>query len=188
MQRTLAEIRKPPEARTRTVSWQDPFATARGAIGRSGLEFLRAIIRGEVPAPPMALLLGMDLIEADTGRAVFSVEPAEHHYNPLGTVHGGLAATLLDSAMTCAVSSTLPAGRALTTLELKTNFVRPITAETGPITASGTVLHAGSRTGTAEGKVEDAQGRLLAHGTATFLIFDPSQSESTGDGDQRERS
>jgi uncharacterized protein (TIGR00369 family) len=138
----------------------------------TGLEFLHAIAAGEVPGAPIAELLGFDAIEADEGRVVFACMPGPHHYNPLGTVHGGLPATLLDSAMGCAVHSTLPAGAGYTTLELKVNFTRPITTDTGRILCEGTVVHRGGRTATAEGRVfaEDS-GKLLAHGTATCLLL-----------------
>lgn len=158
--------------RSRTIRWEDPVPAAARAASLSGLEFLQGIKAGQLPPPPIALLMGFDIVEVEEGRAVFAVEPAEYHYNPIGVVHGGLAATLLDSAMGCAVQSTQPAGRGWTTLELKTNFIRPMTRDTGRVTAEGRVLHAGSRVATAEGRVEDAAGRLLAHATTTCLIFD----------------
>jgi uncharacterized protein (TIGR00369 family) len=165
--------------RTRTVSWEDPLPALARAARLSGLEYLRGIQAGDFPPPPIARLMGFELVEVDPGRAVFAVEPAEFHYNPLGSVHGGLAATLLDSAMGCAVQSTLPAGRAFTTLELKTNYVRAMTVATGPVTATGEVLSSGSRVATAEGRVEDSQGRLLAHATTTCLIFDVPDKGAT---------
>jgi uncharacterized protein (TIGR00369 family) len=141
----------------------------------TGLEFLRAIAAGELPGAPIADLLGFAPIEAEEGRVVFAAVPDDRHYNPIGTVHGGLAATLLDSAMGCAVHSTLPAGVGYTTLELKVNFVRPITNETGRILCEGTVVHGGGRVATAEGRVfAEADGALLAHGTTTCLIFSPN--------------
>jgi uncharacterized protein (TIGR00369 family) len=144
----------------------------------TGLEFLRAIASGELPGAPIADLLGFAPVEAEEGRVVFAAVPEQRHYNPIGTVHGGLAATLLDSAMGCAVHSTLPAGVGYTTLELKVNFVRPITTETGRILCEGTVVHRGGRVATAEGRVfAEADGALLAHGTTTCLIFSPN-----GDG------
>jgi uncharacterized protein (TIGR00369 family) len=141
----------------------------------TGLEVLRAIAAGEIPGAPIAELLGFAPVEAEEGRVVFAAVPGEKHYNPLGTVHGGLAATLLDSAMGCAVHSTLPAGVGYTTLELKVNFTRPITSETGRILCEGTVVHRGGRVATAEGRVHaEADGRLLAHGTTTCLILSPN--------------
>jgi uncharacterized protein (TIGR00369 family) len=144
----------------------------------TGLEFLRAIAAGELPGAPIADLLGFAPVEAEEGRVVFAAVPDDRHYNPIGTVHGGLAATLLDSAMGCAVHSTLPTGVGYTTLELKVNFVRPITSETGRILCEGTVVHRGGRVATAEGRVfAEADGAMLAHGTTTCLIFSPN-----GDG------
>jgi uncharacterized protein (TIGR00369 family) len=141
----------------------------------TGLEVLRAIAAGELPGAPIAELLGFEPVEAEEGRVVFAAVPRPEHYNPLGTVHGGLAATMLDSAMGCAVHSTLPAGVGYTTLELKVNFTRPITSETGRILCEGTVVHRGGRVATAEGRVyAEAGGKLLAHGTTTCLILSPN--------------
>jgi uncharacterized protein (TIGR00369 family) len=141
----------------------------------TGLEFLRAIGAGELPGAPIADLLGFAPVEVEEGRVVFAAVPEPRHYNPIGTVHGGLAATLLDSAMGCAVHSTLPAGVGYTTLELKVNFTRPITADTGRILCEGTVVHRGGQTATAEGRVlSEADGKLLAHGTTTCLILSPN--------------
>jgi uncharacterized protein (TIGR00369 family) len=138
----------------------------------NGLEFLRAIAAGEVPGAPIAELMGFEAVEAEEGRVVFAALPGPHHYNPIGAVHGGLAATLLDSAMGCAVHSTLPEGVGYTTLELKVNFTRPITSETGRILCEGTVVHRGGRVATAEGRViAERTGKLLAHGSTTCLIF-----------------
>ena len=141
----------------------------------TGLELLRAIATGNAPGAPIAELLGFEPVEAEEGRVVFAAVPDQTHYNPIGTVHGGLAATLLDSAMGCAVHSTLAAGVGYTTLELKVNFTRPITTETGRILCEGTVVHRGGRVATAEGRVfAEADGTLLAHGTTTCLIFSPN--------------
>ena len=157
---------------SRTVSWEDPVAAAEAAAGMSGLEALEAIRDGRLPAPPIAKLLGIEPLVLAHGRAVFGATPDESHYNPIGVVHGGLAATLLDSAMGCAVQSTLPAGMGYTTLELKVNFVRAMTRDTGPIRCEGRVLHEGKTVATAEGRVvAERTGKLLAHGTATCLVF-----------------
>ncbi|MGI8495976.1 MAG: PaaI family thioesterase [Gemmatimonadaceae bacterium] len=164
--------------RTRTVTWSDPMLGAAAAPTMSGLDYLQAVIRGKMPRPPMAFLVDMHPVEAERGRVVFAVEPAEFHYNPIGVVHGGLAATLLDSAMGCAVHSTLPPGVRYTTLDLQLHFVRAITVATGPVTCEGTVVHEGSRVMTAEGKVVDASGRLYAHGTETCLISRPTTPTS----------
>jgi uncharacterized protein (TIGR00369 family) len=138
----------------------------------SGLDQMRAIANGDVPAPPIAKLLGFGVIEVEQGRAVFSAEPGEQHYNPIGVVHGGLAATLLDSAMGCAVHTTLEPGWSYGTLDLSARFVRPITADTGRIRCEGVVVHRGSKTATMEGRVwaEDG-GKLLAHGTGSALLL-----------------
>jgi uncharacterized protein (TIGR00369 family) len=125
----------------------------------------------EIPHAPVAELLGFTLIELGDGQASFELDPGERHYNPLGTVHGGIAATLLDSAMGVAVHTTLDDGQRYTTLELKVNFVRAITEETGRIVAAGSVIHRGGRVATAEARLTDADGRLLAHGTSTCLIM-----------------
>ena len=162
--------------RTRTVQWEDPKQLVNAAHGLSGLEFLQKIAAGEYPGPPLAALMNFSLVELEAGRAIFAVEPAEYHYNPIGVVHGGLAATLLDSAMGCAVHSMLPAGTGYTTLELKVNFIRAMTSETGRVQAEGKLIHLGKTTATAEGRVVDANGKLYAHATTTCLILRPQKS------------
>ena len=160
------------QPRERTVVWADPVASAARGAELAGLDYLRAIASGEVPPPPIAALLGFELVEVEEGRAVFAVTPDEFHYNPIGVVHGGLAATLLDSAMGCAVHSTLPAGTGYTTLEVKVNFARAITRETGRVLCEASVIHRGRTVATAEGRVTAEQtGKLLAHGTTTCLLF-----------------
>jgi len=165
------------ERRTRTVTWSDPAPALRAAQTMSGIAYLKAIQSGELPPPPIAALIGMALVEVSEGRAVFSAEPAEYHYNPLGTVHGGIAATLLDSAMGCAVQSLLPADTGYTTLEIKVNYLRPITSATGTVTCEGTIIHLGGRIATAEARLTDATGKLYAHGTTTCLLLRPSSSQ-----------
>jgi uncharacterized protein (TIGR00369 family) len=157
--------------RKREISWDDPVALAEAGRSLSGIDYLRKLIAGELPPPPIAVLMNFALAEITEGRAVFVVEPAEYHYNPIGVVHGGLAATLLDSAMGCAVHSTLPAGAAYTTLAIHVNFIRAMTAQTGAVRCEAAVIHVGGRTATAEGKVIDASGRIYAHGTTTCLIM-----------------
>jgi len=154
-----------------TISWEDPRPLAEAGRGMSGFEFLQKIVAGELPQPPLASLMDFQIVELAEGRAVFAVNPAEYHYNPIGVVHGGLAATLLDSAMGCAVHSMLPAGTGYTTLELKVNFIRAMTAETGRVRAEGKLIHLGARTATAEGRVIDESGKLYAHATTTCLIL-----------------
>jgi uncharacterized protein (TIGR00369 family) len=163
------------QPRERTIAWDDPAAAAAAGRGMSGLEHMRAIAAGAIPPPPIAALMGFELVEVEEGRAVFAVTPGEYHYNPIGVVHGGLAATLLDSAMGCAVHSTLPSGTAYTTLEVKVNFARPITGTTGRVVCEGKLIHRGRTIATAEGRVtaEDT-GKLLAHGTTTCLLFAPN--------------
>ena len=140
-------------------------------VARTGLEHMRAIAAGEIAAPPIAGLLGMEIVELGEGRAVFAITPAQQHYNPIGVVHGGIAATLLDSAMGCAVHTTLPAGWSYGTLDLSTRFVRPITAETGRILCEGVVVHRGRTTATTEGRVwAEGSGKLLAHGSGSALL------------------
>lgn len=138
----------------------------------SGLEFVRGLVDGTLPLNTIARTLGYDVTEAENGRVVVSAMPDDTHLNPSGTVHGGLAATLLDSCMGLAIWSTLDKGVGQTTLEFKISLVRPITPETGVIKAEGVVLNRGRRVGTAEGKITDDKGRLLAHGTTTCLIFE----------------
>ena len=157
--------------RTRTYSWGDPFAFLVDAAELSGLEIMQKMVAGELPQPPIAQTLGFRLTVAEPGRAVFEGEPAEFHYNPIGTVHAGLASTLLDSAMGCAFVTTLEAGRAWTTLELKANFTRPMTVETGTVRCIGSVVHPGRRVATTEARLEDESARLLAHATSTILVL-----------------
>jgi uncharacterized protein (TIGR00369 family) len=138
----------------------------------SGLAFVQGLAEGTLPLNTIAQTLGYDITEAESGRVVVTAEPKDIHLNPAGTVHGGLAATLLDSCMGLAIQSTLEKGVSSTTLEFKISFVRPITPETGPIAAEGNVINRGRRIGIAEGRVTDGKGRLLVHGTTTCLIFD----------------
>lgn len=157
--------------RTRTVAWQDPMIVARLGGTAGGMELLGRMVRGELPPPPIAELLGFRLAHVEPGLARFEVEPAEYHYNPIGVVHGGLAGILLDSAMGCSVHTTLPAGIGYTTLEFKVNLVRAVTMKTGLLTCEGRVVHAGKRAATAEGRLVDGEGKLYAHGSTTCMIF-----------------
>jgi len=159
--------------RTRTFSWDDPKAIAQHAMTMTGLEFIQAMIAGEIPPPPITQLMNFTLGEAREGMAAFVGDPAEYHYNPIGAVHGGFAATLLDSALGCAVHTTLPAGTGYTTLEIKVNYIRPITGESGPMRAEANVIHSGRRTAIAEAKLTDEQGKLYAHATTTCMVFTP---------------
>jgi len=157
--------------RSRTHTWQDPLASAQAARGLAGLDFLRKIIAGDLPQPPIAHTLDYALLEIEPGRAVFGFQPSEIHYNPIGMVHGGIPCTLLDSAMGCAVHSTLPAGAGYTTLELKVNIVKAIGKDTGFLRAEGKLIHAGRSTAVAEGRLVDDSGKLYAHATTTCMIL-----------------
>jgi uncharacterized protein (TIGR00369 family) len=162
------------DERTLTVSWTDPLANAEAGLRMAGLDYIRAVIAGEIGRPPIAALLGMEVVEAEEGRALFALTPGEHHYNPIGVVHGGIAATILDSAMGCAVHTTLPAGWAYGTLDLSARFVRALTSETGRILCEGVVVHRGRSTATTEGRVwAEESGKLLAHGTGSALLRAP---------------
>ncbi|MDF3831425.1 PaaI family thioesterase [Cupriavidus basilensis] len=156
-----------------TASTKKTFGTVSPDTRRqmTGLEFVRGLVSGELPLNRMAETLGYDIVEAEEGRVVITAAPRESHFNPWGTVHGGLSATLLDSCMGLAVQSTVGKGVGSTTLEFKISFVHPITIETGLIRAEGKVLNCGRRVGTAEGWISDAKNRLLVHGTTTCLIF-----------------
>jgi len=157
--------------RTRTVQWEDPAPAVTVMPTMSGLDYLRAMIAGELPPPPIANLMGMTLTEAETGRAVFVCEPDESHYNPIGTVHGGLVCTLLDSVLGCAVQSTLPQGQGYTSIEIKVNYLRPVLAGSGPLTCVGTVTKPGNRVAFADGVVTDGSGKTVATATGSLLVF-----------------
>jgi uncharacterized protein (TIGR00369 family) len=183
-------------SRNLSIFWEDPVEGAVRAAGMSGLEALHAIMAGELPPPPIALLLGLEPVEVSDGRAVFAAEPGERHLGgsapydrfaayprSTGVVHGGLAATLLDTATGCAVQSTLPAGVGYTTLELNVNFTRPMTRETGRVLCRGEVVHRGGRVATAEARlIAEETGKLLAHGTSTCLILSERGAPPSGNG------
>jgi uncharacterized protein (TIGR00369 family) len=160
--------------RTRTITWDDPYTIPRAAAGKTGLEILTEVFEGRLPPPPISVTMGFQGVEVARGRAVFEGDASEYLYNPIGVVHGGYAMTLLDSAMGCAIHSTLGVGELYTTLEVKVNFIRAITTETGRVRCEGTVVHRGGRIATAEGKVIAVEtGKLLAHGTTTCLVMRP---------------
>jgi uncharacterized protein (TIGR00369 family) len=147
------------------------------SLAMTGLEHLEAIRDGRIPPPPIAELMGFELVEVGHGRATFEVEPGVKHYNPIGVVHGGLAATLLDSAMGCAVQSTLDTGVGYTTLDLNTTFLRPMTIDTGRVVCEAVVVHTGSRIATAEGRVISARtGKLIATGTCSCVVILPAEA------------
>jgi uncharacterized protein (TIGR00369 family) len=159
--------------RARTFSWEDPAALARAGAQLPGLEHLRRIADGTLPKPPVAAMMGFEIVELDPGRAVFAMEPGEWLYNPIGSVHGGVVATLLDSCMGCAVHTLLDAGVGYTTTDLQVRYLRPLVEASGRVLAEGTVVHAGRRLATAEGRVwaEAEPERLLAHGSTGVAIL-----------------
>jgi uncharacterized protein (TIGR00369 family) len=160
------------EARTRTFSWTDPAEHAALLSSRSGLELMRAMATGELPPPPIMDLVQLTGLSAEEGSVTFYLDPQEFHYNPLGTVHGGIISTMLDSAAACSVHTTLPAGVAYTSLDLNVRFLRAVTLASGRLTCTGQVLQKGRRTALAEARMTDAAGRLVAHATSSCMIFD----------------
>ncbi len=160
------------QLRTRSFSWEDPAATAAAGAELSGLELMRAIVEGTLPPPPIARLLDFTLVEVDHGRALFAMEPAEWMYNPIGSVHGGIAATILDSCMGCAVHTTLEAGIGYTTTDLHVRYIRAMGGRTGRVLAEGRVVHSGRRTATAEGRLfAESDEALIAHASTGCAIL-----------------
>ncbi|HUA73376.1 MAG TPA: PaaI family thioesterase [Solirubrobacteraceae bacterium] len=167
-----AETQIDAATRARTFTWQDPAATAAEGLKLAGLDYILKIAAGELPAPPIARLLEMEIVEAEEGRAVFALTPAEWMYNPIGMVHGGIAATILDSCMGCAVHTTLPAGVGYTTTDVQVRYNRAMGGATGRVLAEGRVVHGGRRTATAEGRLlTEADGTLIAHGSTGCAIL-----------------
>ena len=160
------------QERTRTFSWTDPSVPAAAIGTRPGLDLLQAMSRGDVPPPPVIEMLGAGALTATEGSVTIELDPQEFHYNPLGTVHGGVISTLLDTAAACSVHSTLPAGVGYTSLDLNVKFLRAITLASGHLTCTGSVLQRGRRTALAEARLTDAKGKLAAHATSSCLIFD----------------
>ncbi len=140
--------------------------------GLSGLDYFKKVVAGEIPPPPMLQLLGMRLVEAENGRVVFTATVDERFYNGTGVAHGGFAATLLDSALGCAINTTTPPGKRFTTLELKVNLTRPLTAAVGEVRCEGVTVHVGGRTATAEARIVDRHGKLYAHGSTTCIVVE----------------
>ena len=140
------------------------------------LAYFRELAAGKIPRPGMTELLDLRMLEVEKGRVVFGAVPTAAHYNGMGVVHGGLAATLLDSALGCAINTMAPRGKAFTTLELKVNFTRPLTQEVGPVTCEARVVHVGSRVATGEARVVDRSGKLYAHGTTTCILYEPGRA------------
>src|SRR5579862_3506223 len=164
-----------PQLRERTFSWSDPAAIAVAGAGLSGAEFFAAIGAGTIPPPPVMRALDFDGVSFGEGRAAFRLTPQEFHYNPLGSVHGGVIATMVDSACGCAVHTMLPAGVFYTSLDLSVKFLRPVTIRTGPITAEGTVVHLGRRTALAEARITDEAGKVYVTATSSCLLIRPEE-------------
>src|ERR1700738_5302334 len=150
------------ETRSRTIAWKDPVESAKAGLTLSGLDYLRKMASGELPRPPIGIWMDVSIVEVEKGKVTFAVQPAEFHYNPIGVVHGGLAATLCDSAMGCAVQTMLPAGTGYTTVDLSVTYLRPLTRE---------AIHVGGRVATAQARIVDAAGKLYATATTTCMVF-----------------
>jgi uncharacterized protein (TIGR00369 family) len=164
---------QPGELRWRSYGWEDPAISGDAARTLAGIDFFRAIGDGTLPAPPIAGTLAFSLVAIEPGRAVFEFTPSEFHYNPIGSVHGGVYATMCDSACGCAVHSMLPAGAYYTSQDLSVKFLRGITTSTGPLRCEGTVIHLGSRTALAHASLTDPAGQQYAYATSSCLIFRP---------------
>ncbi len=164
------------DSRTRTIRWQDPAQFAEPMRKLSGLEFMRGFLSGDLPAPPFMELLGIRIVSVEPGSVAFEFEPAEYMYSPLGNVHGGIVTVLLDTAMGCSFHTTLPAGVGYTTLELKVNFPRPVTAKAGTLRAQGRVVHSGSRVALLDARLTDLHQKLYATASSTVLILRPESA------------
>ncbi len=171
LQRSQPELAAEP--RSRTYSWDDPGITAAAAMSMDGKAFLEAIALGTLPAPPVARTLDFALASVGLGTAVFEFVPADFHYNPIGSVHGGVLSTLCDSACACAVQSMLPAGTYYTSLDVSVKFLRPVTADTGRLLCEGTVTYLGGRSALAEARLTGPDGKLYAHATSSCMVFRP---------------
>ena len=157
--------------RTRTITWQDPTEGARKAMEISGMDYLAAMADGAIPMPPILHTLDFKANSFEKGQAIFAFVPQEFHYNPIGSVHGGVITAILDSAMGCSLQSLLPAGTGYTTLELKVNFLKAVTIGTGELSAVGKVIHHGSRTALVEAQLKDESGKIYAHAVSTCMIL-----------------
>lgn len=158
-------------ARSLTVTWEDPLAGLAEMAKMSGLDYIIAMKDGRLPPPPITHLMQMGIVDASVGSVTFTCTPHESQYNPIGTVHGGLVCTLLDSAVGCAVQTTLPQGQGYTSLEIKVNYLRPVRTDSGLLTCVGTVTKPGSRVAFAEGVVTDASGKVVATASSSLLVF-----------------
>lgn len=159
------------DERSRTITWRDPMIGAKAMATMSGLDYLRSMLDGSVPPPPIISLMDMRLLSVEAGAVTFECEPGESHYNPIGAVHGGFACTVLDSAAGCAVQTTLPQGMGYTSLEIKVNYLRPLSTQSGALTAVGRVIKPGNRVAFAEAEITDAEGKVVATASSTLLVF-----------------
>ena len=157
--------------RSKTITWQDPMIGAQAMTTMSGLDYMRALLAGDYPPPPILEVMNLHLESVDVGTVTFTARPDESHYNPIGAVHGGFACTVLDSVAGCAVQTTLPHGFGYTSLEIKVNYLAAITTTTGPLTAVGTVIKPGNRVAFAEGVLTDSSGKVVATASSTLLVF-----------------
>ena len=157
--------------RSKTITWQDPMLGAQAMTTMSGLDYMRALLAGDYPPPPILEVMNLHLESVEVGTVTFTAQPDESHYNPIGAVHGGFACTVLDSVAGCAVQTTLPHGFGYTSLEIKVNYLAAITATTGPLTAVGTVIKPGKRVAFAEGVLTDSSGKVVATASSTLLVF-----------------
>lgn len=170
----MTDTADPPSPRSRVVTWHDPHEIVAGLAGRNGLEFIQALASGELPAAPILATIGdVRIVSATKGEVVLELEPAEYQYNPIGSVHGGVYATILDSACGCVVQTMLPEGVGYTSLDLSVKFIGAIRAGMGTVTCTGTVTHFGRRTALAEARLVSAEGKLLATATSSCLIITP---------------
>jgi len=167
-------MRSGSDPRTRTILWQDPAQFEEPIRKLSGIEFMLAFLAGDLPPPPFMQLLGIRIVSVEPSSVAFEFDPAEYMYSPLGNVHGGIVTVLLDTAMGCSFHTTLPAGTGYTTLELKVNFLKSVTAKVGTLRAEGHVIHSGSRIATLDARLLDRGQRLYAHATSTVMILQPS--------------
>jgi uncharacterized protein (TIGR00369 family) len=160
------------QERSKTITWREPGPSTAKGMSMSGIDYLRAMADGTLPQPPIGALMEFGIVAAEPGRVVFTCRPDESAYNPIGAVHGGLVCTLLDSVTGCAIHTTLPQGKGYTSVEIKVNYLKAVRLSSGQLTATGTVVKAGSRVGFAEGVVTDESGAVVATATSTLLIFD----------------
>ncbi len=163
------------QSRTRTFTWEDPMIGAKKAMTMDGLDYLRSIVDEEIPLPPISNLMNIKGVSANPGETIFEVTPEEYHYNPIGMVHGGLMATLMDSAMGCAVQTKLPAGTGYSTVDLQVTYIKSANKNTGVLTCIGRVLHLGGKIATTYADVRDSGGNLYAHATSTCIILRPGK-------------